>query len=63
MFDQGLDPMEQRVWCSECNGYLYSVSRLQAYPETVKCPYVKTPGGVRTGEFPRNASRKEAMNV
>lgn len=54
------DPFEVKVYCKECNSYLWSIGRVELNsPETdtilIYCPMVKDPMGECTGKQPRLA--------
>lgn len=47
-----LEPGECAVMCTECNGYLHSISTVDSGGkeyQLVSCPYVKDPTGKCTG--------------
>lgn len=45
---------ECKVYCSKCNGYLWSISTVESggtESKDIRCPYLKDPCGECTGRY------------
>lgn len=52
------DPDEKKIYCKECNGYLWSVSVHDPWKDLISCPFVKGPDGQCTGKFPEKGGKR-----